>query len=132
MAKKKTYLVRAHARTVHSRPVTFTCAKCGRLATRDVFPGPPPKYCLNCAPKKKKQQQETETPERGEFQSTHWLIDTQERKTPIALEATGEGDWYWVRTAMDWFSGESIIQYHPKKGLVSRGEKLDGYRVEKR
>jgi hypothetical protein len=129
MAKKKTFVVRAHARTVYSRPVTFNCAKCGKLATRDVFPGQPPKYCLGCAPKKKKQQQETEPPEKGEFTATHWLIDTKGRKTPIALEPTGEGEWYWVRTAMDWFSGESIIQYHPKKGLVSRGEHLEGYRV---
>jgi hypothetical protein len=131
MAKKKTYLVRAHARTVYTRPVTFVCAKCGQLKTRDVFPGPAPKYCLNCAPKKKKKQQEEEAQERGEFQPTHWLVDPQGRKTAIALEPTGEGDWHYVRTAMDWFSGESIIQYHPKKGLVSRDEKLDGYRVEK-
>ena len=29
--------------------------------------------------------------------------------------------WSWVRTALDWFSGSSIIQYHYSKGLQSRG-----------
>jgi hypothetical protein len=131
MVKKKTYIVRAHARTVYTRPVTFVCAKCGQLKTRDIFPGPAPKYCLDCAPKKKKKQQEEETPERGEFKPTHWLVDSQGRRTAVALEPTSQRGWYFVRTAMDWFSGESIIQYHPKKGLVSRGENLEGYRVEK-
>jgi hypothetical protein len=38
--------------------------------------------------------------------------------------------WFWVRTALDWFSGESIIQYHKKQGLQSQGVSLVGYSLE--
>ena len=32
-----------------------------------------------------------------------------------------------MRTALDWFSGSSIIQYHPEKGLISHETPLEGY-----
>jgi hypothetical protein len=34
-----------YERTVYSRPVTITCAECGRQETREQLPGPPPRYC---------------------------------------------------------------------------------------
>ncbi len=39
-----------YERTVHSRPVTFTCQECGRQETREQLPGPTPKYCGYCWP----------------------------------------------------------------------------------
>ena len=38
------------ARTITTRPVTFTCQRCGQEETRDQFPGPTPRYCTPCAP----------------------------------------------------------------------------------
>ncbi|EDX75748.1 hypothetical protein MC7420_6403 [Coleofasciculus chthonoplastes PCC 7420] len=35
-----------------------------------------------------------------------------------------------MRTALDWFSGESIIQYHRQKGLYSRDKPLEDYSLE--
>lgn len=34
-----------YRRTVHTRPVTFTCQGCGRTVTQQRFPGPLPRYC---------------------------------------------------------------------------------------
>jgi hypothetical protein len=39
-----------YTRTITSRPVAFTCQRCGKEATREQFPGPKPKYCLLCLP----------------------------------------------------------------------------------
>jgi hypothetical protein len=125
----KTFVVRAHARTIHTRPVSFVCAKCQQLTTRECYPGTPPKYCLTCAPKKKKADP-TQPPERGMFQATHYLISGNGKKTEVALEKSKEKGWYFVRTAQDWFSGESIIQFHPKLGIQSKGTALVGYSLE--
>jgi len=67
----KTFVVRAHTRTVHTKPLTFTCAKCNQVTTRDVYPGNPPKYCLKCSPRKKRSEGDTRPPERGNFEPTH-------------------------------------------------------------
>ena len=124
----KTFIVRAHARTIHTRPVTFVCAKCSHMTTRECYPGTPPKYCLSCAPKKRKKH-ERHT-ERGSFHPTHNLVVLSTGKTtPVCLEPSPEKGWSWVRTALDWFSGESIIQYHPSKGLQSRGVVLENYEL---
>ncbi len=124
----KTFIVRAHARTIHTHAVTFVCAKCGDMTTRECYPGTPPKYCLPCAPKKKKKREQH--PERGSFHPTHNLIALNtEKTTPVCLEPSREKGWFWVRTALDWFSGESIIQYHANKGLKSRGVALDNYQL---
>lgn len=126
----QTFIVRAHARTIYTRPVTFVCAKCGQMTTRDCYPGSPPKYCLPCAPKKKKNDTNRK-PEKGMFKPTHNLVaSVSGEKTPVYLEATPEPGWFFVRTALDWFSGESIIQYHKKRGLQSRGVELVGYSLE--
>lgn len=37
-----------YSRTITSRPVTFTCAACGVIETRDQLPGPTPRYCYLC------------------------------------------------------------------------------------
>lgn len=125
----QTFIVRAHARTIYTKPVTFICAKCHQATTRECYPGTPPKYCLICSPKKKKASS-TNPPEKGMFHATHHLIDPSGKRTQIALEASQEPGWYGVRTALDWFSGESIIQYHHQKGLQSRGVALIGYSLE--
>lgn len=39
-----------YTRTITSRPVEFTCQRCGKTTTREQFPGPTPKYCLLCLP----------------------------------------------------------------------------------
>jgi hypothetical protein len=39
-----------YTRTITSRPVAFTCQRCGKAATREQFPGPKPRYCLLCLP----------------------------------------------------------------------------------
>jgi hypothetical protein len=39
-----------YTRTITSRPVRFTCQRCGRESEREQFPGPKPKYCLICLP----------------------------------------------------------------------------------
>jgi hypothetical protein len=51
------------------------------------------------------------------------------KTTAVCLEPSPDKGWSWVRTALDWFSGESIIQYHPTKGLQSRGVVLDNYQL---
>ncbi len=126
----KTFIVRAHARTIHTHPVTFVCAKCKQMTTREVYPGRPPKYCLECAPKKKRQNDQ-HPPEKGMFKPTHNLVtQATGQKTPVYLEKSPQAGWFWVRTALDWFSGESIIQYHKKQGLQSQGVSLVGYFLE--
>jgi hypothetical protein len=50
--------------------------------------------------------------------------------TPVALEPAPEKRWFFVRTALDWFAGESIIKYHSKKGLTNRGEPMSGFVLE--
>ncbi|MGQ4647370.1 hypothetical protein [Lyngbya aestuarii] len=126
----QTFIVRAHARTIHTKPVTFICAKCNQMTTRECYPGRAPKYCLSCSPRKKKSS-ETSKPEKGMFKATHYLVEGGSgEKTPICLEKSPEPGWHWVRTALDWFSGESIIQYHQQKGLQSRGIELSGYSLE--
>ncbi len=47
---------KAHTRVIHTRPVTFTCAECGREVTEDLFPGPMPKYCNGCIRDVRKRQ----------------------------------------------------------------------------
>ncbi|HBL61838.1 MAG TPA: hypothetical protein DDZ80_26520 [Cyanobacteria bacterium UBA8803] len=64
------------------------------------------------------------------FHATHYLIANSGQKTEVCLEKSPEPGWYWVRSALDWFSGESIIQYHDQQGLQSRGVPLVGYSLE--
>ena len=64
------------------------------------------------------------------FHATHYLIDSNGKKTDVSLEKSPESGWSFVRTALDWFSGESIIKYHNKKGLQSQGVPLEGYSIE--
>ncbi len=121
----QTVLVRSHARTIHTRPVTFICAQCHTPTTRECYPGKTPQYCLHCRPRRKKSPH---TPkEKGMFKPTHYLVAPNERKTEVCLEKTTNPGWYGVRTALDWFSGSSIIQYHKDKGLVSNDSPLKDY-----
>ncbi len=39
------YTQPVYRRTVHARPVTFTCQWCNRTVTQQRFPGPLPRYC---------------------------------------------------------------------------------------
>ena len=121
----QTILVRSHARTIHTRPVTFICAQCHTPTTRECYPGKTPQYCLQCRPRRKKSSHPSQ--EKGMFKPTHYLIAPNERKTEVCLEKTTNPGWYGVRTALDWFSGSSIIQYHKDKGLVSHDVPLEGY-----
>lgn len=61
------------------------------------------------------------------FKPTYYLVAPNERKTEVCLEKTSNPGWYGVRTALDWFSGSSIIQYHKDKGLISNDMPLKGY-----
>lgn len=126
----QTYLVRSHIRTIHTKPLTFTCAKCHQVTTRDCYPGNPPKYCLKCSPRKKRKNGDTRPPERGDFVPTHNLVDKLGKVTPVALEPAPEKGWFLVRTALDWFAGESIIKYHRSKGLTNRGKPMAGFVLE--
>ncbi|HAA26698.1 MAG TPA: hypothetical protein DCE56_02225 [Cyanobacteria bacterium UBA8553] len=99
------------------------------MTTRDCWPGTTPKYCLGCAPKKKKAETQ-DKPERGMFHATHYLVDSSWKKTEVCLEKSPESGWFFVRTALDWFSGESIIRFHFRKGFESQGKKLEGYELE--
>lgn len=58
---------------------------------------------------------------------------TTGQKTPVALVPSKQNEkgWYQVKTALDWFSGESIIMYHEEQGLFSRGILLVNYHLEK-
>ena len=121
----QTFIVRAHARTIYTRPVTFICAQCHTPTTRECYPGKTPLYCLQCRPRKKKSANTLS--EKGMFIPTHYLIAPNGRKTEVCLERTSNPGWYWVRTALDWFSGSSIIQYHQDKGMISHDTPLTGY-----
>ena len=121
----QTFLVRAHARTIHTHPVTFFCVECQSTTTREVYPGRMPTYCLECRPRRKKSTQERST--KGTFHPTHHLVSADGRKTEVCLERSNNPGWSWVRTALDWFSGSSIIQYHPEKGIISNETPLSGY-----
>ncbi|MGB7440109.1 MAG: hypothetical protein WA919_03505 [Coleofasciculaceae cyanobacterium] len=125
----QTFVVRAHTRTIHTKPVTFVCGKCHQMTTRECYPGNPPKYCLGCSPRKKRSSATTK-PERGMFHATHYLVASSGKRTEVCLEKSPQSGWYWVRTALDWFAGESIIQYHFEKGLHSHGKPLVGYSLE--
>ncbi len=35
----------AYQRTIHTRPVIFTCRECGATVSQQRFPGPQPRYC---------------------------------------------------------------------------------------
>jgi hypothetical protein len=68
------------------------------------------------------------------FRPTHNLVAlTTGQKTPVALVRSQQPEkgWYQVKTALDWFSGESIIMYHEQQGLYSRGVSLVNYTLEK-
>ena len=121
----QTFLVRAHARTIYTHPVTFVCAECNTTTTREIYPGKIPKYCLSCRPRRKRAQ--NNRPSKGMFHPTHYLIAANGRKTEVCLEKTSNPGWFWVRTALDWFSGSSIIQYHREKGIISHETPLEGY-----
>ena len=121
----QTFLVRSHARTIHTHPVTFVCAECHNTTTREIYPGKIPIYCLSCRPRRKRSAHER--PTKGMFHPTHYLIAANGRKTEVCLEKSSNPSWSWVRTALDWFSGSSIIQYHPEKGIISHETSLSGY-----
>ncbi len=121
----QTFLVRSHARTIHTHPVTFVCAECHTTTTREIYPGKIPTYCLSCRPRRKRAAHER--PTKGMFHPTHYLIAANGRKTEVCLEKSSNPGWSWVRTALDWFSGSSIIQYHPEKGIISHETPLSGY-----
>ena len=123
----QTILVRSDARTIHTRPVTFICAQCHTPTTRECYRGKTPQYCLECRPRKKKSSHNPR--EKGMFKPTHYLIAPNKRKTEVCLEKTTNPGWYGVRTALDWFSGSSIIQYHKDKGLVSYETPLEDYEL---
>lgn len=122
----QTILVRSHARTIYTRPITFICAQCKDTTTRECYPGRIPQYCVQCRPPKKKSSNNP-IKEKGMFIPTHYLIAPNNRKTEVCLEKTTSPGWYGVRTALDWFSGSSIIQYHHDKGLYSNNTPLEGY-----
>lgn len=129
----QTIIVRAHTRTIHTRPVTFVCQKCGEMTTRDCYPGTPPKYCIECRPPKKRKADDTRPEETPMFRPTHHLVAlTTDQKTPVALVRSKQKEkgWYEVKTALDWFSGESIIMYHEQRGLYSRGVLLTNYNLK--
>lgn len=130
----QTIIVRAHTRTIYTRPVTFVCGKCGEMTTRECYPGKLPKYCIKCRPPKKRKPNDTRPDETPMFCPTHHLVAlTTGQKTPVALVPSKQNEkgWYQVKTALDWFSGESIIMYHEEQGLFSRGILLVNYQLEK-
>ncbi len=126
----QTFVVRSHTRTVYTKPITFTCAKCHQITTRDCYPGNAPQYCLKCRPRKKRKDTDSRPPERGDFEPTHNLVDKSGKVTPVALEPAPEKGWFFVRTALDWFAGESLLRYHRKKGLQNRDEPMTGFVLE--
>ena len=128
----QTFVIRAHTRTIYTKPVTFTCAKCNQVTTRDCYPGNLPKYCLKCSPRKKRPDGDPRPPERGNFEPTHNLVDPTGKVTVVALEPAPQKGWFFVRTALDWFSGESIIKYHRNKGLTNRDKPMPGFVLESR
>lgn len=126
----QTYIVRAHARTVYTTPITFVCGKCEQMTTRQCYPGKRPIYCLKCSPKRDRSKTQRNTTEKGIFTPTHYLVTPSGKKTEISLERSPQPSWYWVRTALDWFSGESIIKYSKQQGLYNYDQPLEGYSLE--
>ncbi|NET39911.1 MAG: hypothetical protein F6K19_49490 [Cyanothece sp. SIO1E1] len=64
------------------------------------------------------------------FHPTHYLIASNNgQETPVCLVPTKRNGWYEVRTALDWFAGESTIQYHGQQGLQSQGVTLNDYSI---
>ncbi len=55
MGEEKTLNVH-YTRTIRTRPITFTCAECGREVTEDLYPGRTPRYCLDCVGKVRRRQ----------------------------------------------------------------------------
>lgn len=45
-----------YTRTITSKPVAFTCQRCGKESRREQFPGRKPKYCLLCLPEVEAEQ----------------------------------------------------------------------------
>lgn len=65
------------------------------------------------------------------FHPTHNLIaKTSGQKTPVCLTPASKAGHFWVRTALDWSSEESNIEYHSQRGLVCRGIQLVNYSLE--
>lgn len=126
----QTFIVRAHARTIYTRPITFVCARCQQMTTRECYPGKAPIYCLICAPSRRSRQKKRKMKEKGMFSPSHYLISGVGKKTEVCLEKSDVPGWYWVRTALDWFSGDSIIRYHKEKGIESNGTFLTDYTLE--
>jgi len=126
----QTYIVRAHARTVYTTPITFVCGKCEQMTTRQCYPGKRPIYCLKCSPRRDRSNTKNNNTEKGVFVPTHYLITPSGKKTEICLERSPQPSWYWVRTALDWFSGESIIKYSKQQGLYNYDQPLEGYYLE--
>jgi hypothetical protein len=85
---------------------------------------------LKCRPRKKRKDTDSRPPERGDFEPTHNLVDKSGKVTPVALEPAPEKGWFFVRTALDWFAGESLLRYHRKKGLQNRDEPMTGFVLE--
>lgn len=48
MTENKKLDITEHSREIRQRGVTFTCAECERTVTEMRYPGPTPKYCLEC------------------------------------------------------------------------------------
>jgi hypothetical protein len=40
--------VGSYERTIHEKPVTFTCKDCGQLVTEMQYPGPKKTLCITC------------------------------------------------------------------------------------
>jgi len=63
----------------------------------------------------------------------HWAPSSVYRATRAEHRSPDSRSWAsagFVRTALDWFAGESIIKYHSKKGLTNRGEPMSGFVLE--
>ena len=58
------------------------------------------------------------------------LVDSTGKVRLVALEPAPLKGWFFVRTALDWFAGESIIKCHKKRGLTNRGEPMLGFVLE--
>lgn len=50
----------AYQRTIHTRPVTFTCTGCRQTVTQQLFPGPTPRYCSETCREEARRQQTLE------------------------------------------------------------------------
>ena len=62
-----------YCRTIHTRPVSFTCQQCQRTVTQQRFPGPVPRYCGDWC---RGQAQRARTRERVQrFRARHHDVD---------------------------------------------------------